>query len=562
MFFKIFPVLLIFNIAIALPSMATPILDILSGEDAVRYRKIFSTQDKGQFKKADREIRQLRNKVLLGHTKFQRLMHPTAYRSRYSELRDWLENYRDHPEAYRVFSLAMKRKPKKAKDPKKPVFDPRKISALVTDSPENPALFTGRQNGIQKEIRKLVRRGKNNQAARLLKSKKTQKILSNIQQDILTTRVAMGYFVSGKDKTAYKLAASAAARSGLKVGQSHWVAGLAAFRSGDIGNSLKHFEANALAEGATSWTAAAGAFWAGRVHQANDNSKAAERWMKIAAQHELTFYGQLALQALDLPNTLDWQISQATDSDIDSLSKIKAGKRALALLQIGEIWRADQEMHQIVDNANESLLRIILSVAITYQAPRTAIKAANQIKLSGGKFVPAGLYPIASWKPPIAEHLDPALLNAFMRQESLFNPRAVSAAGARGLMQLLPATANYTVGKNKFVGARRDQLFNPGNNIAIAAQYIHYLMEKEAVNSGLFELAIAYNAGIGNLRRWQKSVKSNGDPLLFIEAIPSRETRVFVEKVMANYWIYREQMGKHMMTRYEVLNNRWPRYAE
>ena len=63
-----------------------------------------------------------------------------------------------------------------------------------------------------------------------------------------------------------------------------------------------------------------------------DSSKAAEQWMKIAAQHELTFYGQLALQALDLPNTLDWQISQATVSDIDSLSKIKAGKRALALL--------------------------------------------------------------------------------------------------------------------------------------------------------------------------------------------------------------------------------------
>ncbi|MEL0091501.1 MAG: lytic transglycosylase domain-containing protein, partial [Rhodospirillales bacterium] len=62
------------------------------------------------------------------------------------------------------------------------------------------------------------------------------------------------------------------------------------------------------------------------------------------------------------------------------------------------------------------------------------------------------------------------------------------------------------------------------------------------------------------LRRWQKTVKANGDPLLFIEAIPSRETRIFVERVLANYWIYREQLGKHLLTRNDVILNEWPRY--
>ena len=547
---------------LTLPIAAAPTIDVLSDADAIRYQKIFSAQDKGLLKKADKEISKLQDKVLLGHVKFQRFMHPTAYRSRFSELRDWLASYNDHPEAFRVYGLAMKRKPEKANEPKKPIYDPTQSTALVSDSTKQADQFIGRQEQIAGTIRKLVRSGKNDQAARMLKSKKTTKTLSAFQQDVLAAHVAMGYFIAGKDEAAYVLAATAAKRSGTEVGQAHWVAGLASFRSGQLDQSVSHFEANALAKGATPWTSAAGAFWAGRIHQKQGNFSDAENWLKIAAQEELTFYGQLALQSLDKPNSLNWQAPSLTQQDIDQLLKINTGKRALALLQIGDHWRADQELHQLVDGANSDLLQTILTVSVTQKLPRAAIKAANQIKQAGGELVPAGLYPISPWEPPLSDRLDIALVSALMRQESLFNPRATSSAGARGLMQLLPATANYALGKNQFVGSKRDGLFNPKQNVAIAARYIHYLLAKEAVNGGLFELAIAYNAGIGNLTRWQRTVKANGDPLLFIEAIPSRETRNFVERVLANYWIYREQLGKHLLTRNVVVLNDWPKYEE
>ncbi len=147
-----------------------------------------------------------------------------------------------------------------------------------------------------------------------------------------------------------------------------------------------------------------------------------------------------------------------------------------------------------------------------------------------------------------------------MRQESQFNPRAASPAGARGLMQVLPSTANYILGQDRYVKAYRDGLFDPEQSVAVGARYIRYLLRKKQVGNGLFRLAIAYNAGIGNLIRWQKTIKDNDDPLLFIEALPSRETRVFVERVLANYWIYRDRLGQRAPSREDVAQGRWPIY--
>ena len=104
-------------------------------------------------------------------------------------------------------------------------------------------------------------------------------------------------------------------------------------------------------------------------------------------------------------------------------------------------------------------------------------------------------------------------------------------------------------------------LFDPEQSVEIGVRYIRYLLDKKAVGNGLFPLAIAYNAGIGNLIRWRREVRHNDDPLLFIEAIPSRETRVFVERVMANFWLYQDQFGQSMTTRDDVAQGRWPIYS-
>jgi soluble lytic murein transglycosylase-like protein len=543
------------------PASAAPRLNILSAGDAKLYKQIFRIQDKGDFKAADKLIRRVKNKLLMGHVQFQRYLHPTGYKSKFGELRTWLKKYNDHPEAYRAFSLAMKRKPKKARQPKRPVYGEEHILALVGEAPPRPMRFVGEQERIARDVRRRIRKGDNAGAAKLLRSANARRVLSTVKQDTLTARIAMGYFVDGADETAYRLAASAGKRSGDAVSQAHWVAALSAYRSGWIDRAVRHFEANAQAEGATSWTSAAGAFWAGRIHLALGDTASANRWLGIAARHPRTFYGQLALHALTAASPFEWGGPAAGKAEIGRLKKMKAGKRALALLQIGERWRADQELQPLVDDANGTKLRAILAVAISYQAPRAAVQSAHRLKQIGGEFIPAGLYPIAPWKPKSSYRVDEALLFAFMRQESQFNPRAASPAGARGLMQILPTTANYAIGEKRYVGARRDGLFDPKQSVEIGARYIRYLLNKDAVGDGLFRLAIAYNAGIGNLIRWRREVRHNDDPLLFIEAIPSRETRVFVERVLANFWLYQDQMGQSLKTRDDVAQGRWPIYS-
>ena len=102
----------------------------------------------------------------------------------------------------------------------------------------------------------------------------------------------------------------------------------------------------------------------------------------------------------------------------------------------------------------------------------------------------------------------------------------------------MPSTASY-MAKGIDVS-----LTHPQTNISVGQKYVRHLLMDPSVNNDLFYMAIAYNAGPGNLSRWKKQYKNIDDPLLFIESIPSAETRNFVERVMVNYWIYRIRAGK------------------
>ena len=141
--------------------------------------------------------------------------------------------------------------------------------------------------------------------------------------------------------------------------------------------------------------------------------------------------------------------------------------------------------------------------------------------------------------------VDPALVYAIVQQESVFNPNATSKSGAKGLMQIMPKTAQYVARKiNIHLGKEQETLFDPQVNLAIGQAYLSHLMADSAVNGDLISLLMAYNGGPGNLRRWKKQWSQIRDPLLFIELIPLAETRAYVERVLANYWRYHLANGK------------------
>ncbi len=197
-----------------------------------------------------------------------------------------------------------------------------------------------------------------------------------------------------------------------------------------------------------------------------------------------------------------------------------------------------------------------MAVAVGLEMPAAQV----DIALAGkAKYLEAGLYPIPDYAPRGGFETDRAVLYALMRQESKFKLDATSRVGARGLMQLMPRTASY-VARDRSLQRRsgRDKLYDPGLNLQIGQKYVNQLLDRHT-EGNLFKVAIAYNGGPGNLRRWDRKL-SVDDPLLFIESIPNPESRDFVEKVLTNVWVYRDRLGQPAPTREKVAAGDLPLY--
>tara|TARA_Y100000590_G_C15406904_1_gene896075 strand:- start:419 stop:862 length:444 start_codon:yes stop_codon:yes gene_type:complete len=130
-----------------------------------------------------------------------------------------------------------------------------------------------------------------------------------------------------------------------------------------------------------------------------------------------------------------------------------------------------------------------------------------------------------------------------MHQESMFNSKAKSRMGAVGLMQIMPATAKF-ISKNKEVKRGNSEILKtPSINIEVGQEYIKYLLDLKLINQNLIYLTAAYNGGPGNLEKWLDNKNYLDDALMFMESIPSRETRWFIEKVLTKYWIYKNKLN-------------------
>jgi hypothetical protein len=156
--------------------------------------------------------------------------------------------------------------------------------------------------------------------------------------------------------------------------------------------------------------------------------------------------------------------------------------------------------------------------------------------------------------------VDRALLYAIARQESRFDPQARSHSGAIGLMQLMPRTAHDVARAKRIPFKGPQDLTIPDVSLAIGQAYIHFLMEQGA-GDNLLKMVASYNAGPGNVERWSEDVQYKNDPLLFIESMPSQQTRTFVERVMAFFWIYQARLGQPARSLDSVASGAWPRYV-
>jgi len=547
-------------------NIATDSPVVLSGADVDRYREIFRVQETGQWKRANRLIKELDDPLLLGHVLAQRYLHPTKYRSRYKELKDWMALYADHPDARRIYKLALRRKPKNWRRPKPPA---RIAVPAAQQRAAKARKITGRGlsrglrskvRGYKRHLRRVLRRGHTLAATRLLNSKDVKRLFSHAEYDQARAKLGQAYFNDGRDKYALQWTGPAAERSGHLIPDAHWTAGLAAWRLGLKEQAAHHFEEAARHSDNSDWFHAAAAFWAARANLVTRNPERVTPFLEAAAERPRTFYGLLAMHMLGRPMPFRWTPPPMEADTFSALMERPRGKRAMALLQIDELRRAGRELRNLTKGADEFLSRGVLALAARVNMAELAVRLDERLYPAGGGFDGAA-YPIPAWAPAGGFRVDRALIYALIRQESRFNPKAKSWAGARGLMQLMPGTARFVARSNRIRYNSRRKLYQPEMNLTLGQRYIEMLLKDTKIKGDLFLMAAAWNGGPGNLNKWRRRTDDLGDPLFFIESLPSRETRNFIEHVLSNLWIYRHRLGQPTPSLAAIAAGDWPVYT-
>lgn len=557
---------------LASPDIAEPglagALTVLSDEDAELYGRIFDLQEDGKFQSADKLIARLSDRLLMGHVMYQRYMHPRAYRSSYKELKDWLDDYADLPDADNVYSLAAKRRPANWLWPRQPSapYVPGAVASSdwrdddADTGPKIKRRYGRNLNYARSRIRRWLRMGAPTRALQYLRTPSVARHFDDFSEDEALADIGESYFQYGKDEEVLETAGKAALRSGRYIPEANWWAGLAAWRLGQQGLAAEHFGALATSSVGDEWLASAGAYWAARAFLVSHQPEKVVPMLKLAADHPLTFYGVLAHEALAVNHAIDWSVPAASTDNASRLMEIPAARRCLALLQVGQERLALAEFRRIARRLPPPLLQTLMAYTDEQQFAALAYQVGDAMHKRDGHWHGAALYPVPAWEPSDGFQIDRALIYGLMRQESNFKTMAKSRAGARGLMQLMPGTAGFISG-SRFRGWRREKLYDPELNVTLGQKYIRYLLESPSIDGNLFYAVAAYNGGPGNLRKWLRTIDHHGDPLLFIESIPRRETRVYVERVLTNFWLYRDRLDQPRPSLEDVVAGDWPVYS-
>jgi soluble lytic murein transglycosylase-like protein len=370
-------------------------------------------------------------------------------------------------------------------------------------------------------------------------------------------RVAWSYFLTGDDAAARRLADSARGDLGEWAVQADWVSGLAAWRQRDCTAAGQAFSSVAARARDTEMTAA-GLFWAARADMACGRPEKVQARLRTASRLTETFYGLLAGGALGTAVPGPAIKPDLAAGDWDNLSKRTNARRAAALVEIGETALADQTLRHQAKIGEMKDHEALLHLAARLNLPSAQIWLA-QNGPAGAQMSASARYPSPAWTPQGGWRVDKALVYAHTLQESQFRTDAVSSAGARGLMQVLPGTAQL-IARKRGETVDTASLYQPAVNMAYGQAYLEQLRDGAGTGGLLPKVIAAYNAGPGSVVKWNERNRDRGDPLLFIESIPFVETRGYVAIVLRNYWMYQRQAGEKSQSLRAMAQYMWPKF--
>lgn len=367
-------------------------------------------------------------------------------------------------------------------------------------------------------------------------------------------RLAWSYLLAADDTNARRVAAVARTGAGDWAAQADWILGLSAWRAGVYDDASEAF-ASLASRARDPEMMAAGLTWAARADQAGGHPERIEPRLRSAARLGETFYGMIAAALLgeaDRP--------QATPTPaVDRLATAPNARAAAALADIGEGALADALLRQQARIGSPAQHGALVMLAGTLGLPGTQVWLA-QNGPKGTMLPTMARYPVPGWVPTGGWRVDRALCLAHALQESQLRVDATSHAGARGLMQLLPATARL-VAKHKGLGLGVDvALADPATSLEYGQSYLEELADHAGTQGLLPKVIAAYNAGPNNVAAWGQRPGALDDPLFFIETMPFAETRTYTTTVLRNYWMYQRETGTPTESLAQIAAGKWPKF--
>ena len=420
---------------------------------------------------------------------------------------------------------------------------------------KNSSSFTQAYNRVPKNqrndplftlefLRKYNEEGKNEQARRILLALPRTLPRPELWWKERETQIRRAI----KDKqyaSAYVLAKNHSLKEGTSYANAEFLAGWIGLRYVKVpADSAKRFT-DMYRKVETGISKSRAAYWAGRSYESMGQPEKAKYWYGFAAKYPATFYGQLALYRLGRKDVPYVSFHFKVNDDV----KKEYEKRELT-----------QAVNVLMEVGSPKMLKVFLShvldKTITFDELRILVEKTQKtqnnelISIAKSTAERKGL-PLIDENYPVLEDMvahkdiEPALVHAIILQESSFNEDAVSSTGARGLMQVMPGTADY-VARKMGIRSSESMVGNADHNLVLGQAYLKTLSDR--FDGNYVYMIAGYNGGPTNVDKWRKdygepNMKNMDEVIDWIEKIPFPETRNYVNRVLENLIIYRQKMS-------------------
>ncbi len=361
-------------------------------------------------------------------------------------------------------------------------------------------------------------------------------------------QLARDLLTANRPADAYAVASGHSLTKGVAFADAEFLAGWVALRQlKKPADAVKHFQK--LHDGVTTdISKSRGAYWLARAHEASGRAKEAGNWYARAAGYGQTFYGQLAARKAAAGSAKLPSDPVATATERQSLDGRDLATMARYLGQAGDFERTRPfllQLARLVKAPGETAL--LAQLALDLKRPDVGLTIARRAPQNGVTLFDAA-FPVVDLGA--TGSVERALALALTRQESSFNAAAVSSSGALGLMQLLPGTARDVAGRLGVPFIQDRLTRDPAYNVQLGSQYLAEMLQRFG---GSYEIALAaYNAGPNRVARWMESMgdprTSKIDMVDWIESIPFRETRDYVQRIMEGTTVYRDRLNGQVRT--------------